>query len=485
MVWVAPVRAQTPGNLRPVALESSVEIGTLLPLAGRGRFRWTSRQGSYRRGRPSLSEGFDPELNSVMVPRGVVWSLTGRLVGPTVPFLRGFLAGPPVARAAGLRGNGRQRRPRVILVAHDVHDGGGMERAYAELIRALHAEVDFTVVSATLEEGLRALVCWRRVVVPRRPFVLKFLVFFVRAGFDVAKVSGDIVQTLGAIIPNRADIVAVHYCHAGFVAATGSLTSAGPRLRRVNTGVARCAAIAAERWCFQPGRVRAFAAVSTDLIQEVEAHYPGIPTYLTPNGVDPSRFRPNSDVRQLVRSEQQVGPGTCLALFVGGDWDRKGLGLAIEGVAKACADGADVVLWVVGPGDRSRFASLAKHLGVEGEVKFFGFREDTERFYQAADVFVLPSAYETFGIVCFEAASCGLPIIVPSISGAGALVGNDSAGIIVERDADSIAMALRLLAADGVRRSRLGTEARRRASAFTWSSSAAAVSDLYDQLLER
>jgi glycosyltransferase involved in cell wall biosynthesis len=92
---------------------------------------------------------------------------------------------------------------------------------------------------------------------------------------------------------------------------------------------------------------------------------------------------------------------------------------------------------------------------------------------------VLPSAYETFSIACFEAAACGLPLVIPRLSGAGALVGDDEAGIIVNREAASIANALVRLACDPARRSALGAEARRRASPYTWEASVAAVTDIY------
>ncbi len=209
-----------------------------------------------------------------------------------------------------------------------------------------------------------------------------------------------------------------------------------------------------------------------------------MPVVVTPNGIDIERFRPDPAERQVLRDQHDLGADQCVALFLGGDWDRKGLALAVEAIAKSRADGADVVLWVVGDGDRARFASLAEELGVGEAVTFFGPRADTERFYQAADLFVLPSAYETFSLVCFEAAACGLALVIPPLHGAGQLVGDDEAGLIVERDAADIARAIVELTADHDLRSRLGAEASLRASAFSWDASANAVTDLYRMLLE-
>jgi len=205
--------------------------------------------------------------------------------------------------------------------------------------------------------------------------------------------------------------------------------------------------------------------------------------HLTPNGIDVDRFRPDDVGRKQLRLAEGVAEEICVALFVGGDWAHKGLGLAFEGLAKARAGGADVVLWVVGQGDEARFRRLARRLGVDEALRFFGRRTDTESFYRAADVFVLPSVYETFSIVCFEAAACGLPLVIPPISGAGDLVGKDEAGMVVSRDGWSIASALLSLANDRERRVALGHEARRRASEYTWESSSAEVIGVYRSLL--
>lgn len=378
-------------------------------------------------------------------------------------------------------------RPSVALVAHGVHDRGGMERACAELIRNSHEEFAFTVVAAELAPELRPLVeRWVRIRVPMRPISVKFLAFFLEASLALRRVNVDLVHTVGAIVPNRADLASVHFCHAGHRAATGRLAPAdAPPLRRINTSLARATALLAERWCYRPGRLRTLAAVSEGVAREVREHYPGVPVVVTPNGIDPDRFRPDPIERAVTRAELAAEAECCVTLFVGGDWDRKGLAIAIEALAKARADGADLVLWVVGSGDEARFAALARGLGVDGSVLFLGPRSDVERFYRAADVFVLPSAYETFSIVCFEAAACGLPLVIPELSGAGDLVGADEAGILVDRDAASIATALGEFARDPVRRIALGAEARRRAGAFTWEASAASVADAYRSLLER
>jgi UDP-glucose:(heptosyl)LPS alpha-1,3-glucosyltransferase len=355
-----------------------------------------------------------------------------------------------------------------------------MQRAFAELVRRLHGRYDVVVLSTDLGEELRGLVEWRRIPAPSRPAPLRFAVFYAIAAVRLARARSDIVHTLGAIVPNAADVASVHFCAAGFRESVGRLTAPGtPLLRRANTALARLAFLGAERWTYRPERVSWLGAVSRGLAGELERSFPAVPTALTPNGVDIERFRPDPRARRDVRAELGIRDGEVVALFVGGDWHGKGLGLAIAAVARTPA----VRLLVVGRGDERRFRALARRLGAGPRVTFAGERADTERFYAASDVYLLASWYETFSLAAFEAAATGLPIVAAPVSGVDELVGDGDAGLIVDRDANSLAAALAALAADPERRDRLGAAGRERAAEYTWERSADAVLSLYRSVL--
>jgi hypothetical protein len=112
-----------------------------------------------------------------------------------------------------------------------------------------------------------------------------------------------------------------------------------------------------------------------------------------------------------------------------------------------------------------RLASLAEGLGVRERVHFLGYRSDPERFYQAADIFVLPTAYETFCRSAHEAAACGLPVVAPPVNGVRELVGANEAGIIAGRNPEEVARALVKLATDPELRLKMGRIGARRAAA--------------------
>lgn len=375
------------------------------------------------------------------------------------------------------------RKPRLALVAHGIHDDGGMERAFAELIRRLSGRYDVVVFSSDLGNDLRPLVEWRRVPVPRRPMPLRFVLFYVLAALRLPFAKADIVHTQGAIVPNRSDVAGVHFFYAEFSRIVGSLAPReAPRVRRLNTAIANGLAIAAERWTYGRGRVACLAAVSHGLARELSTAYPKLATAVTPNGVEHERFRPDPEQRITVRRSLGIPDDDLMALFVGGDWDRKGLGIAIEAIAKASRAELHPWLVVVGRGNEERFSALARELGVAERIVFVGARRDTERFYAAADVFVLPSHYEAFPLVALEAAATGLPIVASRLNGVEELVGDDVAGRIVQREAGAVAEALCELAGSAETRLRLGAAARDRAASFTWDRSAETVESVYRSL---
>jgi glycosyltransferase involved in cell wall biosynthesis len=326
------------------------------------------------------------------------------------------------------------------------------------------------VVSMTLADDLQGQVEWRRVRAPTRPFALRFLCFYVLGGIALARSRSGLVHTIGAVVPNRVDLVTIQFSHVSFYRAWGRLAPpTTSRLRALARAVGRVLGIAAERWSLRPSRVSVLLAASRAQVTELERRFPGVRVMLVPNACDLERFRPNPELRAEMRKTLGVEPHEVVALFVGSDFERKGLRPTIEALPHIPADGARPHLWVVGAGDEARYQRLAQDLGVDEYVKFFGGRPDAERFFAAADIFVLPTLYETFCIAAYEAAAIGLPVVGTPVSGIDELVGDGRAGIAVTQDTSEIATALETLARNRPLRERLGVTGRERASFYTWS----------------
>ena len=118
-------------------------------------------------------------------------------------------------------------------------------------------------------------------------------------------------------------------------------------------------------------------------------------------------------------------------------------------------------LWIVGDGEqRQALEELCYPLPVTRYVKFFGWQENVEKFYRQADVFLLTSNSEGWGLAVVEAAAQGLPIIMTDVGLAGEVIKNNESGIVIPvDDQKELEKAMIKLIADAELRERLGRSA--------------------------
>ena len=107
-------------------------------------------------------------------------------------------------------------------------------------------------------------------------------------------------------------------------------------------------------------------------------------------------------------------------------------------------------------------------------------------YYRAADVVLVPSRSESFGLVALEAAACGVPVVAAAVGGLRTLIDHGETGFLVEqRDPSAFATAVRSLLADPAMAARMGADAARRAQGYTWSTAAARLRRVYADLSRR
>jgi glycosyltransferase involved in cell wall biosynthesis len=119
---------------------------------------------------------------------------------------------------------------------------------------------------------------------------------------------------------------------------------------------------------------------------------------------------------------------------------------------------------------------------VAGAVSWLGVTEDVGLIYALADAFVLPTSYETFSLVTFEAAASGLPILATAVNGVSELVQEGENGFVIDPEPRGIAERLGRLAGDPELRERLGSNARRSALRFGRETMVAKHHELYQRL---
>lgn len=157
---------------------------------------------------------------------------------------------------------------------------------------------------------------------------------------------------------------------------------------------------------------------------------------VVPNVVDTELFRPGSRHRSDDKKRLLL-----VALLS----PKKGVPYLLEALSQLSEVRSDFVLDVVGDGpSREEYEKLSTDLGIDRLVNFHGLKSKQEvaEFMGEADLFVLPSVFETFGVVLIEALSSGLPVVATDIGGPDEIVNEEVGELVPPRDSDSLASAI-------------------------------------------
>jgi D-inositol-3-phosphate glycosyltransferase len=210
-------------------------------------------------------------------------------------------------------------------------------------------------------------------------------------------------------------------------------------------------------------------------------------------GVDHAFFAPGQR-RQARRAIALPEEGRML-LFVGRIQPLKGLEVAIRSLGELTERCPDAFLVVVGgpsgpsgQAEVDRMHALVADLDLEERVRFVPpqAHELLSTYYRAADVCVVPSRSESFGLVALEAAACGTPVVAAAVGGLTSLVDDGRTGYLIEgRSPSDFADALARILTDPIHAADLGRRAAIRARSYTWSIAAGRLRRLYADLTAR
>ena len=244
---------------------------------------------------------------------------------------------------------------------------------------------------------------------------------------------------------------------------------------------------------------RVIAATSSEKNQ-LETLYGLDPNKITviPPGVDMHHFYPIPQDE----AKEAIGIPTTdrMALFVGRIEPLKGVDILINAMAivrYTCNSFRCPHYLVIIGGDPNedpeqmsaemgRLQRLCQDLGMDDMILFLGKRGQATLpyYYAAAEVVVMPSYYESFGMVALEAMACGTPVIASRVGGLAHLVQDGITGYSVPaQDPEALAEKLRLLFVDTDLRARLGDQAARYAVNFCWESITSQMVDVYNALV--
>ena len=236
-------------------------------------------------------------------------------------------------------------------------------------------------------------------------------------------------------------------------------------------------------------RIIAFSEHERDAMARLYGASPERVT-LVPCGVDLGKFRPLD--QKEVRKSLGLN-GEKVLLYVGRVEPLKGLDLLVETAAQMEAGEEKVRMLVVGGGgpgepETDRVRRLAEERQVDDIIDFVGRVDHDELplYYNAADVCVVPSYYESFGLVALESMACGTPVVASRVGGLPTIVHHGHTGYLKSwRCPEAFANSLEMLLSSSGLQESMGAAARRRAEMMGWSSVASMILGEYLALSNR
>jgi D-inositol-3-phosphate glycosyltransferase len=224
-----------------------------------------------------------------------------------------------------------------------------------------------------------------------------------------------------------------------------------------------------------------------------------IQTKIIPPGVNLGHFYPidKEEARAYIHQKKE-----CMILFVGRIEPLKGIDTLMRALGelrkRSDIDDSSICLTIIG-GDTTateekvgeemaRLFKIREELGVESYVNFIGKKGQDELpyYYSAANMVVVPSKYESFGIVALEAMACGTPVIASDVGGLACLVKNEETGFTVpDGNPEALADKIALLMKNPELRNKIGTQAARYSKQYGWASIAKKMVRLYQREISK
>jgi glycogen(starch) synthase len=208
-----------------------------------------------------------------------------------------------------------------------------------------------------------------------------------------------------------------------------------------------------------------------------------------PNGIDPADLLPIDEGEMRKLRARFAEPHEKLVLLVGRLVYEKGFQIALEAMPRVIEEVGNVRFLVAGSGTHEQeLRTQARELGLDEHGSFLGWIGDDvlHSLYRIADLTVVPSIYEPFGLVALEAMACGCPCLVADTGGLREVVPHEEVGLrFRSRDPASLArVAARVLADDALGR-RIVAEAHEHVRDFDWTDVAERTLEVYEVLAAR
>lgn len=344
--------------------------------------------------------------------------------------------------------------------------------AMTEVLAALNAGYSVTVVAKELDESLRGRVEWLKLYVPPRGFALQWLTarHFYKKALGSRKF--DVIHAHQPQTASLADVFECHYL-TRVAYQTGTLEGRKSLRGRIIRAQQQVVLYAEDYYYRRFSRETRMLYDSAVTRENFHACYGILPKeqvllYGCPPIDFPDQAQRDSARERLLGNETALAQNKLVVGYLGGIQKRKGYEALIAAVAK------DANLFLLMGGQYTDNFAMPS---LSGRGKGIGLVSDTKAFYAACDVFVVPSLYEPFGLVCFEAAVRGLPVIMSPQVGAAPHLVEHGAGV-VWNPPEPLGPLVRHVVAD---RSQFNAGAAKMAEAYSESKRAEKLAEIWER----
>ncbi len=224
------------------------------------------------------------------------------------------------------------------------------------------------------------------------------------------------------------------------------------------------------------------AHTAKDIVQQL--HIKKEQIAIMPDAVE-SLFHPlTADKTALFRSQHHISAETMCLLHVGSNHPRKNVSTILKLLAALKIQGLSIHLWKVGADFTEEQKTFIQTQALDTSVSYLGKpdKQTLVEIYNAADVLLLPSHYEGFGMTVIEAMACGTPVIAANVTSLPEVV-KDAGVLTPPTDVPAMVAAIEHLYQDSNYRQSLREKGLDRAKLFTWEATANAIAMEYEKLI--
>ena len=325
--------------------------------------------------------------------------------------------------------------PEVAVVFPQVHRSGGIERVCWDLLDYLGPRHDTVFVGTSAPEGLPEGVRLVPVGGSAYPGSVGMWTQRARTRRVLASLSPRLTVSMGSVVP-PGDVLWVPSVHRAWLEAARSIQMGRVEVpARVRFAMPRHRTLLAmESQYFRRGHPRHILCTSHREVEDLARLYQVDPalTTVVPNPIDPERFNAGRRTRDrtAARLDLRIGDDELALVFIANELHRKGFGQTLEAMARN--RDRRMTLHVVGKAGLGPYQSTIRRLGLDDRVHYHGPTADVSWHLAAADLMVLPTQYEPFGLVIVEALASGVPVITSRLAGASEAVRPGRTGLILE-----------------------------------------------------